>query len=246
MATNPRNIYFWDLYLPEIIGDPISRLSDPGLKQIKDPLSEKISTNLAFSPDGTIIAGGVGATIILWDIRTGLRRKTFINTSKIDPKVNLRTHPGTLSEIAFSPNGNIIAGTDRDSLQIWDVRSNLKLIDLYSNYHSGGIKTLAFSPNGKILAVDHRDKIDLWDVESVPPTIMITLNAPVEAQNPRTAKMYTTARWRPFAFSPDSKTFASTAAGKTPSRNFGFPPSTELIKLWDLEQLLAEFPIFNK
>ena len=111
-------------------------------------------TELAFSPEGTTVAGVVAdRQLFLWDLSSGAQRWVF--TSPRD----------TLREIAFSPDGTMLAsgGVTATQLKLWEVASGQERLSL-TNPAGAGIRELAFSPVGMTLAsVDEQGTITLWD-----------------------------------------------------------------------------------
>ncbi|MFB2837789.1 eIF2A-related protein [Floridanema evergladense] len=74
----------------------------------------------------------------------------------------LEGHTKTITEISFSPNGQLIATASEDkTVKLWS-HSGKKITTL--NGHSDSVTSLAFSPNSKILASGGKDKkIILWN-----------------------------------------------------------------------------------
>ena len=110
-------------------------------------------TELAFSPDGSIIAASFQPTYglinvggaVLWDARTGKRL-----TDK-----PLAVTEGSAYSIAFSPNGETLAAGYDGGVLLWDARLRRRLGE-NPLYVCGEFTTrLAFSPNGKTLAVGY-------------------------------------------------------------------------------------------
>ena len=91
--------------------------------------------------DGKIMAsaaGGVDASIKLWDLET---RKEI---------ATLRDHKGDVNCVAFSPDGTLLAsGGDDKSVKLWDVDKKQVIVSL--NKHTGPVNYLAFSPDGSWL-----------------------------------------------------------------------------------------------
>lgn len=117
---------------------------------------------VAFSPDGGILAtaGMAERTAKLWDLAT---QKEL---------ASLEGHPGEMGEMAFSPDGKILAVVSGDPRQaetgpsvvvLWDVSARKQRATLPG--HVGWVNHLAFSPDGKRLATAGWDgTIRLWDV----------------------------------------------------------------------------------
>ncbi len=125
--------------------------------------------SLAFSPDGTTIAGGgglrltgrfasigpqggrvTGGDISLWDIRT----------KKL--QIALKGHMNDVYSIVFSPDGTTIAsGSVDETIRLWDAATGKHKATFTD--HEGSITSLAFSPDGKILASGSFDStVRLW------------------------------------------------------------------------------------
>lgn len=114
--------------------------------------------NLAFSPQGDVLASVIGGTIRIWDVETGKQR----------------AHPHTGSNglaSAISPDGRILAeGAADGAIQFWDVATGQARSQ--SVRDGSGPYSVAFSPDGKILASGSGDGngiIRLWDVATHQP-----------------------------------------------------------------------------
>ena len=113
---------------------------------------------VAFSPDSKKLAFSIGGKIApsiqLWDIATEEVLKMFT------------TFPGETHSIAFSPDGNMIAGAGEDPrILIGNVSSNGLMRQL--NGHESDVYSVAFSPNSLTLASAGEDgAIRLWNVET--------------------------------------------------------------------------------
>ena len=134
----------------------------------------KSLSQVIFSPDGKTLAGGYGyykaehgtdGGVALWDAR-GLG-PVMVKAFTIADR--------SVTSVAFSPNGSIIAATCRrwsgsqdGGVMLWDARSGLRMVDRLQDVAEGSEGELAFSPDGKTLAVeysdDHGKGIVLWDV----------------------------------------------------------------------------------
>lgn len=109
------------------------------------------------SPDGRLIAGeacGALGTGLIVDADTGERI------------LALKGHTGFLIDIAFSPDGSLIATASSDGrAKIWATRTGRELLTLEG--HSGWVYGVDFSPSGRLVATAGEDgTARLWDATS--------------------------------------------------------------------------------
>jgi WD40 repeat protein len=65
---------------------------------------------LAFSPNNSLLAAGVGSAVQIWDVTSG----TLI--------ISLDGHAGPVNNVAFSPDGKYLASAGQDNqLYLWQV-----------------------------------------------------------------------------------------------------------------------------
>ncbi|MBI3844937.1 MAG: PD40 domain-containing protein [Planctomycetes bacterium] len=115
---------------------------------------------LAFSPDGQFLAvdgGGPNGYVSVWRVSDGQRVFNVL-------------HGGNTTDVAYSPDGRIVAscGTD-NTIKLWDAASGALLRTLSG--HADDVNTIAFSPDGQWIAsgaggsdVPGESTIKLWRV----------------------------------------------------------------------------------
>lgn len=110
----------------------------------------------ALAPDGKSLAvGGLNNTVRLHACDTGKQLH------------KLKTPPGVVYTLAFSPDGAILAagtGEPRKSgaMRLWDARTGKERCTLTG--HGNRVMSVDFSPDGRLLASGSRDKtVRLWD-----------------------------------------------------------------------------------
>jgi WD40 repeat protein len=134
----------------------------------------RYADTLVFSPDGRSIAtpagqGQYGSStihpdVVLWETATGKERLRIVR------------HEGYAHQIAFSPNGRLLAWVDYggaphvydDRIHVWDAWTGKELGQLAG--HRGVIRSISFAPDGRTLASGGIDNtILIWDVTGLLP-----------------------------------------------------------------------------
>ena len=144
-------------------------------------------TAAAFSPTGRSLAVADNRTIKVYDSR--------LRFPLAEP---LTGHADLVTELAFSPNGRLLASSsDDDTVRLWNVRNRSTFgTQLFEQFD--WVQSVAFSPDGRTLAAAGRDEdIVLWDTRTKQ-----TIGKPLEGHG----------EWvNSLAFSPDGRTLASAA-----------------------------------
>jgi WD40 repeat protein len=141
LATSDyRRIYLRDL----VTGKELRRIPSEGSFQSMDRA-------LAFSPDGRLLAGGVGYQqdaagkvtfpIALWDVATGKELRTIVG------------HERDRHWLAFTPDSRTLIAVDEhmSNIRFWDpvTGKELRRLELQKG---DSVRALALSPDGKVLA----------------------------------------------------------------------------------------------
>lgn len=119
----------------------------------------RVVSSVAFSPDGKTFAAAFASPqfendrIDFWDTRTWEISRTL--------------QLGTVLNVAFSPNGSVIATVpDRYAVKVWRVKDGELLDSLFTSF-TGAVNCLEFSGDGNLLATGHYDgTIRIWDINS--------------------------------------------------------------------------------
>ena len=175
------------------------------LAQSSTPLDNV--TALAFSPDNrTVAIADKGATLHLWDAHTGEHRTHLWHTYPV-------------VALAFSPDGNILAGGSFREIHLWDLGTGRPIHASAFHGHRDMVTTLVFSPDSQVLASTSFDgTVLLWDVETG--QLRHNLSAHTDSITA-------------LAFSPDNQTLAS--------GGYWSPDAETTIRIWDIHtgQLLT-------
>jgi WD40 repeat protein len=140
--------------------------------------------SVAFSPTGEVLASaGADHTVRLWDVSNGAMKQALIQAGDADslPKSHADgiaysdkvkqespgffnvVQKGWANSVAFSKNGEYLAGIGATTIRIWEVATGKLSQTISSSVR--GVYSIAFSPDGKIIATGNADgSVNLWAV----------------------------------------------------------------------------------
>jgi WD40 repeat protein len=147
---------------PTPLPEPISTANVTALRPVN--VLARVGTSvrtLAFSPDSKRLVTGSGLNPADSDLRLALW-----SLDSNDPLAVSDQQPGIIWDVAYSPDGKIIASAEGDSsVHLW---RGSDLSPLGQLAMSGDVNSVAFSPDGSLLAAgvaeDSGGVIYLWDV----------------------------------------------------------------------------------
>lgn len=121
-------------------------------------------SDLAFSRDGTLLAGCDGVSTTLWDVTAREEIATLTDT-EIDPV--------KVQSLAFHPHTDLLACANMHAtVNLWDTRTHEKFVTLidpigYTNRPQKSVESVVFSPDGSTIATSHEARnVRFRDVSS--------------------------------------------------------------------------------
>jgi WD40 repeat protein len=148
LAAATDHVYLWDATTKE-------RLSKWG--------DETVTGCLAFAPDGGALA--VGQTHR--NARTGRLRHEVVlyHPTTMRRVLGLLPSRRRVRDLAFSPNGQLLAGACESHVIVWDVAVEASVFECKSGRRH--FQSVAFTPDGRFLAATHNDRtVRLWDTRN--------------------------------------------------------------------------------
>ncbi|CAG9310110.1 unnamed protein product [Blepharisma stoltei] len=128
-------------------------LSDAWLGQIPPVISTYPANSVAFSFCGNYLAFDCRNTVIMHDIKTGLKFQEF-------------KHSTNITAISFSKDGTLLAVADSNYIvNLWDIKCK-KLVTKLAG-HTDTISSIAISPDRNFVATgSYDDSLRIWNIET--------------------------------------------------------------------------------
>lgn len=136
---------------------------------------------LAFSPDGKLLAAGIGESLA----RSRIAKIVLWNLESNQPVRRIDESNGVLVSLLFTPDGKqLISGGSAtiprekfgkpyhalnvriSQIRVWDAASGNMLRELLTPELEAGCEAIALSKDGRTLAAGYEKRILLWDFES--------------------------------------------------------------------------------
>ncbi len=124
---------------------------------------------MRFSPDGTHLAVGTDVGVWLYDVPDGKETALFTG------------HTGHVNALAFSQDGNMLAGGGFNNpvIQIWDIKTKSKLSTPIFTRGRNTLDALTFY--GKtLISIDGHDDISYWDVDTGNKVLQSSIDNPFD------------------------------------------------------------------
>ena len=148
-----------------------------------------ITSNIAYSPDGSRLAVSSSIGIWIYDAHTGKELDLLVEDI------------GSITSIAYSPNGKTLAAANLTDVHLWDANTGKYKTRLLAATEANFffINSIVYSPDGKTIATAGGTEAHLWDA--------------VTGKHKTTVKDNQGGfKFNSLAYSPDGKTIA-TAGG---------------------------------
>lgn len=127
---------------------------------------------VAVNSTGELMAtGGTDRRVIIWD------------SAAQDALRVLEPHDKEVQAIAFSDDGDVVATGDMDgSVYVWDIASGaIQALRMRFGAHEGPVTGLGFrAGTNDLFSAGADGKLRLWEIQSLPGSVLATLQRPVE------------------------------------------------------------------
>lgn len=146
VAVTGEGLYLWNIETGESI-------------TATDTAANRGSLDLAFSPDGAMIATAeTNSVITLWDGRT-------LETQGDLGGIEMAGHTDKVSAVAFSPDSErLVSGGWDETVRTWDVAARQQTLLSYTDGHGTEVDGVLFSADGDVVAaIQDNSHLELWN-----------------------------------------------------------------------------------
>ena len=190
---------------------------------IKELNTDSTIKNLAYSPDGKIMAFVSDHSIQLWDAENYRPLTDLVGTGQV-----------TVSSLSFNPDGDLFTGGNDGSIRKWSGKdlNELPFLIFHPSSQEGDtiVEHIDVSPDGNFLASLSGETLAIWNLQSQEPFPQILTSA---GDDERFENYY--GAWNQVVFHPDGTLLA--AARRGGAIDFWEIPSRSWIEqVMDLDQ----------
>ncbi|MFZ5818815.1 MAG: AAA family ATPase [Chloroflexota bacterium] len=123
--------------------------------------ADQVSSSVAFSPDGNLLAAGYFTQVVLWN-PSNEEKVAILAGESVGTTVGYNLGVG---QISFSPDGKYLATANMDGAPaIWDLKTRSKVLSLVAEMSPP--KAIAYSPDGRLLATGGDEGlVRIWDAQ---------------------------------------------------------------------------------
>ena len=183
LASAVRIVFLWALFAQPLPG---ANASDLLVAKLDCP--DRVN-DVAFSPDGKLIAAGYG-----WNTQGGVKVWDVASRTVVTALATGKGNYSHVERVAFSPDGKLFASANFDGdVTLWAVGSWRRLKTVI--FHGGSPTSLSFSPDGTKLAFSSAFAVILYDLKSA-------------RANKIAARTHLSDYFSGASFSPDGKSLA--------------------------------------
>jgi WD40 repeat protein len=146
----PEELALVKLWIDQGAKAPTGKRERPLIEVREPPATVHPVRGLAISPDSSTIFAGRGNQIHVYDVKTGIQQRSFVQPGLTSGDKPIKAaHVALIESLALSPDGRLLVSGSFQEVVIWDVKTGQLRRRLSGFSHS--VVALAFSWDGKML-----------------------------------------------------------------------------------------------